>query len=86
MASPPVNVRRSKMRSLSNSEIFVVFTYYTLKQWDNSAQKLQAIIAAQRFNFGLQMTQLKDQIKMHLFNSSWVPWLQGSVLQMSRMK
>ena len=51
MASPPVNVRRSKMRSLSNSEIFVVFTYYTLKQWDNSAQQLQAIIAAQRLQF-----------------------------------
>lgn len=86
MASPPVNVRRSKMRSLSNSEIFVIFTYYTLKQWDNSAQKLQAIIAAQRLQFWLQMTELKDQLKMHLFNSSWVPWLQGSVLQMPRMK
>lgn len=71
----------------SNSEIFVLFTYYTLKQWDNSAQKLQAIIAVQRYyNFGLQMTELKDQLKMHLFNSAWVPWLQRSVLQMPRMK
>ena len=71
----------------SNSEIFVLFTYYTLKQWDNSAQKLQAIIAVQRYyNFGLQMTELKDQLKMHLFNSSWIPWLQRSVLQMPRMK